>query len=48
MNEINWSAVRIRCSSLGSLFTEPVSKANNTPEFDRNNPYQVAQQEQRS
>ena len=26
MNTINWDKVKIRCSSLGSLFTEPVTK----------------------
>ena len=28
MSEINWNSVKIRCSSLGSLFTEPQSKAD--------------------
>lgn len=28
MSNINWQAVKIRCSSLGCLFTEPVSKAD--------------------
>lgn len=28
MPEINWDTVKIRCSSLGCLFTEPVSKAD--------------------
>lgn len=28
MNEINWEKVLIRCSSLGDLFTEPVTKAD--------------------
>lgn len=28
MSEINWNTVKIRCSSLGCLFTEPVSKAD--------------------
>lgn len=28
MNTIDWNKVKIRCSSLGSLFTEPVSKAD--------------------
>jgi hypothetical protein len=28
MKEVNWNEVKIRCSSLGCLFTEPVSKAD--------------------
>lgn len=28
MNQINWNQIKIRCSSLGSLFTEPQAKAD--------------------